>query len=434
MTASLIGTALVLILVFLRLPIAFAMGLVGFGGLWWLSDLGPTLSLTGQITYSTARSYDFSVLPLFILMGNFVNRAGLSANLYDASNAFLGHRRGGLAMATIFACGGFAAVCGSSLATAATFSKIAYPSMRRYGYSESLAAGVIAAGGTLGILIPPSVIMVIYGLLTQASIGKLFAAGVLPGMVAIFFYLLAVQLQIRIWPHLGPPAKYTPWAERWRALYKVWGVIALFVLVMGGIYGGIFTPTEAAGIGAFGAFLMAIFSGGMNFKELREVLIDSAMTSSLLFTILIGALIFANFVNSAGFPEDLIAFVNGLHVAPIVIIIAILIIYIILGCILESISMILLTVPVFFPLVSSLGYDPIWFGIIVVCVTEISFLTPPIGMNVFVLSAMLPDVGTSKIFRGSMPFFIADLFRLGVLVAFPIISTILPILFYGSSG
>ena len=431
MTDALIGTAVVLLLVFLRLPIAFAMGLVGFAGLWMLSDLRPALSLIGQITYSTARSYDFSVLPLFILMGHFVNRAGLSSTLYDASNAFLGHRRGGLAMATIFACGGFAAVCGSSLATAATFSKIAYPSMRRYGYSESLASGVIAAGGTLGILIPPSVIMVIYGLLTQTSIGQLFAAGVLPGLVAIFFYLLAVQLQIRIWPHLGPPARYTPWAERWRALYKVWGVIALFVLVMGGIYGGIFTPTEAAGMGAFGASLMAV-QKGMRLRELRDVLSDSAMTSALLFTILIGALIFANFVNTAGFPEDLIRFVNGLKVQPIVIIIAILIIYIILGCILESISMILLTVPVFFPLVTALGYDPIWFGIIVVCVTEISFLTPPIGMNVFVLSAMLPDVGTSKIFRGAMPFFIADLFRLGVLVAFPIITLILPILFYGN--
>jgi len=253
----------------------------------------------------------------------------------------------------------------------------------------------------------------------------------LPGLVAIFFYLLAVQLQIRIWPHLGPPARYTPWAERWRALYKVWGVIALFVLVMGGIYGGIFTPTEAAGMGAFGASLMAV-QKGMRLRELRDVLSDSAMTSALLFTILIGALIFANFVNTAGFPEDLIRFVNGLKVQPIVIIIAILIIYIILGCILESISMILLTVPVFFPLVTALGYDPIWFGIIVVCVTEISFLTPPIGMNVFVLSAMLPDVGTSKIFRGAMPFFIADLFRLGVLVAFPIITLILPKLFYGN--
>ena len=431
MTDALIGTAIVLLLVFLRLPIAFAMGLVGFAGLWLLSDLKPALSLIGQITYSTARSYDFSVLPLFILMGNFVNRAGLSSNLYDASNAFLGHRRGGLAMATIFACGGFAAVCGSSLATAATFSKIAYPSMRRYGYSESLASGAIAAGGTLGILIPPSVIMVIYGLLTQTSIGQLFAAGVLPGLVAIFFYLLAVQLQIRIWPHLGPPARFTPWAERWRALYKVWGVIALFVLVMGGIYGGIFTPTEAAGMGAFGALLMAV-QKGMRLRELRDVLSDSAMTSALLFTILIGALIFANFVNSAGFPEALIGFVNGLNVPPILIIIAILIIYIILGCILESISMILLTVPVFFPLVTALGYDPIWFGIIVVCVTEISFLTPPIGMNVFVLSAMLPEVGTSKIFRGAMPFFIADLFRLGVLVAFPIITLILPKLFYGN--
>jgi len=432
MLDSIIGTLVILALVFLRMPIAFAMGLVGFVGIWMLSDLRPALSLVGQITYSTARSYDFSVLPLFILMGNFVNHAGLSRDLYAASNAFVGHLRGGLAMATIFACGGFAAVCGSSLATAATFSKVAMPSMRRYGYADSLATGVIAAGGTLGILIPPSVVMVIYGFLTEASIGRLFAAGVLPGLVAISFYIFAVQAVIGVRPKLGPPAERTPWPERWRALSRVWGVIALFVLVMGGIYGGIFTPTEAAGMGAFGAFLLAVFRGGMRWRQLRDVLADSAMTSAILFTILIGALVFANFINSAGFPNELIQFVRSLDVSPILVIVAILAIYLILGCILESISMILLTVPVFFPLVLDMGYDLVWFGIVVVCVTEISFLTPPIGMNVFVLRAMLPDVSTSTIFRGVTPFFIADIFRLGVLIAFPIISLYLPRLFYGN--
>ena len=431
MLDSIIGTVVILALVFLRVPIAFAMGIVGFVGLWILGDLTPALSLVGQITYSTARNYEFSVLPLFILMGNFVNHAGLSKDLYAASNAFLGHLRGGLAMATIVACGGFASVCGSSLATAATFSKVAMPSMRRYGYADSLATGVIAAGGTLGILIPPSVVMVIYGFLTEASIGRLFAAGVLPGMVAISFYIAAIQVIIGLRPKLGPPAERTPWRERWRALSKVWGVLALFVLVMGGIYGGFFTPTEAAGMGAFGAFLMALLKG-MRWRQLRDVLADSAMTSAILLTILIGALIFANFVNTAGFPKALIEFVRSLHVAPIMVIVAILVIYLILGCILESISMILLTVPVFFPLILDMGYDLVWFGIIVVCVTEISFLTPPIGMNVFVLRAMLPDVSTGTIFRGVTPFFIADIFRLAVLVAFPIISLILPRLFYGN--
>jgi C4-dicarboxylate transporter, DctM subunit len=431
MTASLIGFAAVLALIFFRVPIAFAMAAVGFAGYALAEDLAPALALLGQTIYSTARSYDFSVLPLFILMGNFVNRAGLSSELYTASHAFLGHRRGGLAMATVVACGGFGAVCGSSLATAATFSKIAMPSMRRYGYKDTLATGVIAAGGTLGILIPPSIVMVIYGFLTDASIGKLFAAGVLPGIVAIFFYLLAVQYFIWRDPSAGPRADRTAWPERWRALAKVWSVIVLFIVVMGGIYGGIFTPTEAAGIGAFGGFLFAILKSGMTFRELRGILIDSAATSALLFAILIGALIFANFINVVGFPQALIQFVDSLHVSPLTVILVILIIYMILGCILESISMILLTVPVFFPLVQSLGFDIIWFGIVVVCVTEISFLTPPIGMNVFVLRAMLPDVTTATIFRGVTPFFIADMFRLAVIVLIPWISLVLPRLFYG---
>ena len=431
MIDSIIGVAVVLVLVFLRVPIAFAMGAVGFIAYGILEGWMPALALTGQTVYSTARSYDFSVLPLFILMGNFVNRAGLSSELYTASNAFLGHKRGGLAMATIAACGGFGAVCGSSLATAATFSKIAYPSMRRYGYKDTLATGVIAAGGTLGILIPPSVVMVIYGFLTEASIGRLFAAGVLPGMVAIGFYMTAVQYVIWRDPAAGPRAERTPWPERWRALSRVWGVLALFILVMGGIYGGIFTPTEAAGIGAFGAFIFALLKN-MTFRELIGVLLDSAATSAILFTVLIGALIFANFVNVAGFPAALIELVNSLQVPPLVVILAILVIYIILGCILESISMILLTVPVFFPLVDAMGYDLVWFGIVVVCVTEISFLTPPIGMNVFVLRAMLPEVPTSTIFAGVTPFFISDMFRLAVIVLFPWLSLFLPRLLYGS--
>jgi tripartite ATP-independent transporter DctM subunit len=432
MTESLIGFAVVLALIFFRVPIAFAMAAVGFAGYALVEDMTPALALLGQTIYSTARNYDFSVLPLFILMGNLVNRAGLSSELYAASHAFLGHRRGGLAMATVVACGGFGAVCGSSLATAATFSKIAMPSMRRYGYKDTLATGVIAAGGTLGILIPPSVVMVIYGFLTDASIGKLFAAGVLPGIVAIFFYLLAVQYFIWRDPAAGPRADRAAWPDRWRALAKVWTVLVLFLVVMGGIYGGVFTPTEAAGIGAFGGFLFAVLKGGMTLRELKAVLIDSAATSALLFAILIGALIFANFINVVGFPQALIKFVNDLQVPPLAVILVILIIYMILGCILESISMILLTVPVFFPLVQSLGFDVVWFGILVVCVTEISFLTPPIGMNVFVLRAMLPEVTTSTIFRGVTPFFIADMFRLAVIVLIPWISLVLPRLFYGS--
>ncbi len=431
MIASIIGFAFLLALVFLRVPIAFAMAAVGVAGFGFLVHWTAALSLIGQVTFGTALAYELSVLPLFILMGNFVNRAGLSEELYAASHAFLGHRRGGLAMATIVACGGFSAICGSSLATAATMSKVAMPSMRRYGYADSLATGAIAAGGTLGILIPPSIILVIYGLLTESSIGKLFAAGVLPGIVGVLFYLGAIRFIIARNPALGPPAERTAWPQRLRALRGVWGVIVLFVVVMGGIYVGAFTPTEAAGIGATLAFVFAYFRGALSWSVLREVLVESARTTSMLFIVLLGALLFANFINVAGLPAALTRFVGGFDVAPIAIIAIILLIYIILGCVFESLSMLLLTVPVFFPLVQDLGFDLIWFGIIVVVVTEISLITPPVGLNVFVLRGMLPDVPTGTIFRGVTPFWCADIFRLAVLVWVPGLSLYLPRLFYG---
>lgn len=431
MTTSLIGLGILLVMVFLRVPIAFAMAVVGTAGFAVLVNLDASFALVGQTVFGTALTYELSVLPLFILMGNFVNRAGLSRELYDASHAFLGHMRGGLAMATIVACGGFSAICGSSLATAATMSKVAMPSMRRYGYADSLATGAIAAGGTLGILIPPSVILVIYGLLTQTSIGRLFAAGILPGLVGVMCYLGAIQFVIRRRPDLGPRAERTGWRARARALAGVWGVIALFILVMGGIYGGLFTPTEAAGIGAFGSFLFALYRRALTWRVLREVLVDSAKTTAMLFTVLFGALLFANFVNTAGLPAALTSLASGFDVPPLVVILLILLIYVLLGCVFESLSMLLLTVPVFFPVVSDLGYDPVWFGIIVVVVTEISLITPPVGLNVFVLSGMLTDVRTGTIFRGVTPFWLADIVRLSILVGIPWVSLVLPKLFFG---
>ena len=430
MLESLIGFAILLLLVFMRLPIAFAMAIVGVAGFAYLVNWYASLALVSQTIFGTALTYELSVLPLFILMGNFVNRAGLSRELYDASHAFLGHRRGGLAMATIVACAGFSAICGSSLATAATMSQVAMPSMRTYGYADSLAAGSIAAGGTLGILIPPSVILVIYGILTETSIGKLFAAGILPGILGVLCYMGAVQYVIHRRPELGPPTERSDWPARLRALGNVWGVILLFVVVMGGIYTGAFTPTEAAGIGAFCGFLFAWYRGTLTWRVLGAVLADSARTTAMLFTILFGALLFANFVNVAGLPAALIDFAKSFDVAPIVIVIIILVIYIILGCVFESLSMLLLTVPVFFPLVADLGYDLIWFGIIVVVVTEISLITPPVGLNVFVLRGMLPDVSTATIFRGVTPFWCADIVRLAILVALPSVSLVLPHLFF----
>jgi len=430
---ALVGFACLLILVFLRLPIAFAMGIVGFTGFGLLTGWKPSLSMIGTLVSETALNYGLSVIPLFILMGNLVSRAGLSAELYAASNAFLGHRRGGLAMATIVACGSFSAICGSSLATAATMSKIAMPPMRRYGYSDSLATASIAAGGTLGILIPPSVILVIYGLMTETSIRELFAAGFLPGLLGIGLYLVAVQYVVWRRPQDGPQAERMAWPDRVRALGGVWGTILLFVLVIGGIYGGVFTPTEAAGIGAGGAFLLALARGVRSWRDYYDVLVNSARTTAMLFAVLFGALIFSNFVNRAGLPTALLDFVNSFDMSSLVVLLVILAIYIILGCVFESLSMLLLTIPIFFPVVQGLGYAGlgpeeilVWFGVIAVVVTEISLITPPVGLNVFVLAGVLKDVKTTTIFKGVTPFWCVDIIRLLVLVLLPGYVLLLP--------
>lgn len=431
MTASLLGFAAVLLLCLFRVPIAISMGLVGFVGFGFLVNWKASLSQVAQIFYDTGLDYGLSVVPLFILMGNLVTRSRISDDLYSASNAFIGHRRGGLAMATILACGGFSAVCGSSVATAATMSRVAMPSMRRFGYKDSLAVGSIAAGGTLGILVPPSIVLVIYGLLTQESIGRLFAAGILPAVVAISLYGLAVWVVTTVNRDAGPPGKPKPWSERLRSFRGVWGAVALFALVMGGIYAGIFTPTEAAGIGAVGAFAFAVARGTLNWRDGLQVFADSAYTTAMLFFVLIGALIFANFVNSAGLPESLKALATGFDISPIMVLWAILVIYIVLGFMFESLSMVLLTVPVFFPLVSDLGFDLIWFGIVVVCVTELSLITPPIGLNIFVVRGMLSDVPTGTIIRGVLPFCVVDVVRLAVIVHIPWLSLYLPNLLFG---
>lgn len=425
MTESLIAFAAMLVLAFARLPIAFAMGLVGFAGIAWKIGMSASLAMLGSVAYETGLSYALSIVPMFVLMGNLVTRAGLSEELYNASNAFLGHRRGGLAMATIVACGGFSAICGSSIATAATMAKVAVPPMRRFGYSDALASGSVAAGGTLGILIPPSVVMVIYGILTQQNIGKLFMAGILPGILAIACYLAAVMVTVRLDAKAGPPGPRTPWQARLMALRGVWGVLALFMLVLGGIYGGVFTPTEAAGIGCAGAFVFAIARRGWSGAWLMEVLVESAATTGMVFAILIGALVFANFVNLTTLPAELIEVASSFSGTPILVIIAICLAYVVLGCVLESMSMILLTVPIFYPVVQHLGFDLVWFGIIVVVVTEISLITPPVGLNVFVLRSVLPDIPTSAVFKGVMPFIAADVIRLSLLVAFPAITLVL---------
>jgi tripartite ATP-independent transporter DctM subunit len=422
MTEALIGLAAMLALVLARVPVAVAMALVGFVGLGLLRNWDASMAMVSSVIYESGFQYLLSVLPLFILMGNLVTESRMSRDLYQASYAFLGHRKGGLAMSTIAACGGFGAICGSSLATAATMTKVAYPEMRRLGYSKQLASGSIAAGGTLGILIPPSIIMVVYCLLTEQSIGKMFAAGVLPGVLAILCYLLAVRWVVSRDPQAGPAGAKTGWPERRASLAKVWAVLALVASLMGGIYVGLFTPAEAAGIGAFLGFLFAVSRKSLTWRGFIEVVVESGRTTGMIFFIMIGALMLANFINFTSMPDDLRSFVTDMGMGPIAVIIAICVIYVVLGCVLESMSMILLTVPVFYPLVQSLGMDLIWFGIIVVVVTEISFITPPLGMNVFVIKGLLPDVSTRKIFQGVTPFVVADVVRLAILVAFPSIS------------
>lgn len=426
MIETLVGFVITFLLLFLGAPIAFGMAIVGFVGFAYVMGWMPALAMVGQITYETTISDDLSVLPLFILMGGLINRAGLGQELYDCAYSFLGHRRGGLAMATVAACGGFGAVCGSSMATAATMAKVAMPAMRRYGYADSLAAGSIASGGTLGILIPPSIIMVVYGIMTSTDIGKLFIAGIIPGIIGILFYCLAVAVVTAINPTLGPRGERSMWTYRLQTLGKIWGVLLLFFVVMGGLYVGAFTPTEAAGIGSGGAFLFALFRGRLTLLNLYATLVETARTSAMMFVLLIGALIFSNFINVAGLPTQLAAWVMALGTTPITVLLCIIAVYLVLGCLLESMSMVLLTIPVFFPIIMSLGYDPVWFGIIVVVVVEISLITPPIGLNVFVLKATLPDVPMATIFRGVGMFILADILRLALFILVPSIILILP--------
>ncbi len=469
-----IAFVVLFILLFLEVPIAFGMGLVGFVGLIHYLDMGPALAAVGTDAFGQILNAEFAVLPLFILMGNFIAQSRISNDLYDASNAWLGHTRGGLATATIAACGGFSAVCGSSLATSATMTKVAMPSMRRYGYADSLAAGSIAAGGTLGILIPPSVALVFYGIMTDTDIGKLFAAGFLPGLLGVVLYISAIRVVTGFKPSLGPPGERTPWVGRLIALRGVWGMLLLFGIVMGGIYAGIFSPTESAGIGAFGALLIGwlkggltpqtplgvwpffvwlftgcrnrqllaesgrFFSapfrrGGVEWGVLGRVLMESGRTSAALFTILIGSLIFANFINVSQVPTDLADWFQEEKFAPMAVLLLIIGIYLVLGCILESISMMLLTVPVFYPIIKVLDFGLgdeeatlIWFGIIVVVVIEISLITPPIGLNVFVLKSLLPEVPVTTIFKGVIPFIGADIVRTALLLLIPWIALWLP--------
>ncbi len=426
MTAALLGFGAIFLLALLRIPLAFAMGLVGLVGIGVTIGWAPAFASTAQVVYETGFAYTLSVIPLFILMGNFVARAGLAHELFHAAYTFIGHRRGGLAHATIAACAGFGAICGSSIATAATMSKVAYPSMKKLGYSDAMSTGVIAAGGTLGIMIPPSTIMVIYGIITETHIGKLFAAGVIPGILTALLMMGAVVLMTWHDPEHAPAGEKFSWKERLIALRGIWGVLLLVFVVLGGIYGGVFTATEGAGIGAMGAFLFALARGALSWAILRQVLVESARTTAMLFTLLIAATIFANFVNYTTMPTDLKDWITHLGLSPIMIVGAMMVIYVVLGTVMEELTMVLLTIPLFFPIVVQLGFDPVWFGVLIVMVIQIGLISPPVGMNLFVINTLLPRVGLVTIFRGVWPMVLVLIITLMTLLAFPGLSLWLP--------
>ncbi|WP_057465276.1 TRAP transporter large permease [Pseudovibrio sp. POLY-S9] len=421
-----LGLAILMALIFVGVPIAFAMAAVGFFGVASIIGLPPAFHLVGQVYFDSGRSYTLSVVPLFLLMGNLIVQSGIASDMYTAANAWLRHRKGGLAMATIVACGGFSSVCGSSLATTATMARVSLPAMRRFGYSDRLATSSIAAGGTLGILIPPSVILVIYGILTQQNIGALFLAGILPGLVGVIGYMLAVRLSLFMFKEELEVQSKLPLIERIIALRGVSWALLLFVCVLGGIYLGVFTATEAAGIGAGGALVLTAMRGKLTYRETLNTLFETAKTTAVVFFILFGALYFLNYVNISGLTTDLRTWVNALGVGPYAIITMIVLIYLVLGCLLESLSMVTLTVPILFPIVTGLGFDPIWFGIFVIIVTEMSFITPPIGMNVFVMRSVAPEVPVEKIFVGVVPFVAMDVVRLILLIAVPGLALIIP--------
>ena len=423
---TLVSFVLLFTLLAFGMPIGFGMGVSALTGTMMLLDSRAALALLGQTVYETAITYDLSVLPMFVLMGYLASGAGLSESLYRACNAWLGHRRGGLALATIGACGAFAAICGSSLATAATMAQVALPEMRRYKYDDRLATGCVAAGGTIGILIPPSVIMVIYGLMTQTSISRLFLAGFLPGFLTVAGFMLTISVVCRRHPEYGPRAERTPYRKRLLALRGVWGSALLFVVVIGGLYAGIFSPTEAAGVGAVGAAILAAINRRLTGKLLLDSLVDTVKTTAMIFTILIGAILFNNFLVLAAIPDLMSSWIAGLPLGKTMILVVILLAYVVLGCLLDALAMILLTIPIFFPIVMALGYDPVWFGIIIVMVVELGLITPPIGMNVFVIKGMVADVPLYTIFAGVTPFIVAQCILIAILVAFPEIALWLP--------
>ncbi len=426
MTAGLVGATIMLALMMLRMPIAFAMPFIGFIGFWYLTGFDPTMSGFKTIPYGTAATFIFTVLPFFILMGLLCFHAGVSEELYRTTYAWVGHQPGGLAMATIGGCAGFAAICGDSLATAATMGAISIPEMKKFNYEPALTTGSVAAGGTLGILIPPSIGFIIYGLLTEESIGKLFIAGILPGILLAGMFMLTIYLRCRFNPALGPRGPQTTIREKMKSLKGTWAMLILFLLVMGGIYGGFVTPTEAGALGAFGALVIALARRRLKWTAFREAVIETGMNTSMILLIIVGVFILGRFVAMSQIPMTISDVIVGLEVSRYIILLLILFLYVILGMLMNIIPMIMITLPIFYPTILGLGFDPIWFGVIMVIMMEMGQITPPVGVNVFVIAGVAKDVPMGTIFKGILPFWGVEVICIIILTIFPQIALWLP--------
>jgi tripartite ATP-independent transporter DctM subunit len=423
---GLAGIAVLLFLMALRMPIGVAMLLVGIIGFGVLNGWPAALAALGTYPYQYAAVYDFAVIPLFVLMGNLGSVSGMARDLYTAAYAWVGHVRGGLAHATILACAGFAAVSGSSVASAVTMGKVCLPEMRRYAYSHRLATGVIAAGGTLGILIPPSTAFVIYGLLTEQSIGRLLLAGILPGLLLTAIFMITVAIWMHFQPQYGPPGPRVGWSERKQTLGRAGPMLTIVLVSIGGIYVGVFTPSEAAAVGAALAFGYALWRRSLGGGGLSRILIETVNTTALVFLILIGALVFGPFLALSGLPEIIAQALAGLDVPRVVILIIVLSVYIVLGTWMEGFSMLVLTLPIVIPIMQALGYDLIWFGVVMVIVLEMGLIDPPVGINVFIVKGLVPDVPMTEIFKGVLPFWLAMMVCIAILIAFPEIALFIP--------
>lgn len=425
-TAGILGLILMLFMIAVGVPIAFSLVAVGAAGMFYMTGIGPTLAQISMIAWDKGSSFVILCVPLYILMGQLVFHTGIATDLYDFVQKWLGRLPGGLAIASVFACAGFGAVTGSSLAAVATMGAIVMPEMKKYRYSDRLATGVLSASGTLGILIPPSIIFVFYGIMTDTSIAALFIAGIVPGIITAIFYSMNVYIRCRINPEIGPVGPAYSWRERVSSLKKVTPVVIIFLVVIGGIYGGVFSPTEASGIGVTGVLLVTIIMGRLTWEKFKQSLLDTGITSAMIFAILIGGYLFSRFLALTEVTTNLITFIQDLQLNQYLFMFCVMLFFALLGCVLDVFGMLILTLPFLFPIILQLGYDPVWFGVFAVIMAEIALVTPPIGVNVFIMKNLAPEVAIEDIFKGIMPFLICDFTLIVLLIFFPQIALWLP--------